>query len=58
MEEDNHFFINIQRLKKAETVEFVEAYSKINEFFRKIIKLLNKASKKDCTDICYKQALA
>ena len=58
MEEDNHFFINIQRLKTAETAEFVESYSKINEFFRKIIKLLDRASKKDCTDICYRQALA
>lgn len=58
MEEDNHFFINIQRLKKAKTDEFIESYSRINEFFRKIIKLLSRASKKDCTDICYKQALA
>lgn len=57
METDSYFFINIQRLKKAETPEFRVSYERINEFFRKIIKLLNKASKKSKDDTFYKQAL-
>lgn len=57
METDSNFFINIQRLKKAETPEFQGSYERINEFFRKIIKLLNKASQKNEQDIFYRQAL-
>lgn len=58
LEEDSHFFINIQKLKKAETPEFQGSYERINDFFRKIIKLLDKASAKSVSDIFYKQALA
>lgn len=57
METDSNFFINIQRLKKATTPEFSGSYERLNEFFRKIIKLLNKASQKNNKDIFYKQAL-
>ena len=57
METDSYFFINIQRLKKAATPEFLNSYDRLNEFFRKIIKLLNKASQKNNNDIFYKQAL-
>jgi hypothetical protein len=57
LEKDSHFFINIQRLKKAETPEFKGSYQRINDFFRNIIKLLDKASQKNNTDIFYKQAL-
>lgn len=57
METDSKFFINIQRLKKAETLEFQGSYEKINELFRKIIKLLDKASQKSTADLFFKQAL-
>lgn len=57
METDSNFFINIQRLKKAETPEFQNSYFRINDLFRKIIKLLDKASEKNGADIFYKQAL-
>lgn len=58
METDNKFFINIQRLKAAETLEFQGSYEKINKLFRKIIKLLDKASQKSTKDLLFKQALA
>lgn len=57
IETDSKFFINIQRLKKAETPEFQESYESINTFFRKIIKLLNRATQNNTNDICYRQAL-
>lgn len=57
METDSKFFINIQRLKTAETLEFQDSYEKINKLFRKIIKLLDKASQKSTTDLLFKQAL-
>ncbi len=57
LDKDSHFFINLQRLKKATTPEFRCSYEKINEYFRKIIKLLDKAKKKNESDICYRQAL-
>lgn len=57
IETDSKFFINIQRLKKAETPEFQESYESINTFFRKIIKLLNRATQNNINDICYRQAL-
>lgn len=57
LDKDSHFFINLQRLKKATTPEFRNSYEKINEYFRKIIKLLDKAVKKNESDICYRQAL-
>lgn len=57
LDEDSHFFINLQRLKKTAIPEFAGSYEKIHEYFRKIIKLLDKAEKKDKTDTFYKQAL-
>lgn len=57
LNKDSHFFINLQRLKKATIPEFRNSYQRINEYFRKIIKLLDKARDKDERDICYKQAL-
>ena len=57
LDEDSHFFINLQRLKRTTIPEFVDSYEKIHEFFRKIIKLLDKARSKDHTDTFYKQAL-
>lgn len=57
LEEDSHFFINLQRLKKTAVLEFAGSYEKIHKYFRKIIKLLDKAKYKDTTDIFYKQAL-
>lgn len=57
LDEDSHFFINLQRLKKTAIPEFVGSYEKIHKYFRKIIKLLNKAERKDKSDTFYKQAL-
>ena len=57
LDEDSHFFINLQRLKKTSVPEFTSSYEKIHEYFRKIIKLLDKAGSKDRTDNFYKQAL-
>lgn len=58
LEEDSHFFINLQRLKKTTVSEFTDSYAKIREYFRKIIKLLDRAEKRDTADVFYKQALA
>ena len=53
LDEDSHFFINLQRLKKTSIPEFMDSYEKIHEYFRKIIKLLDKAGSKDRTDTFY-----
>ena len=57
LNEDSHFFINLQRLKNTTVPEFTGSYERIHDFFRKIIKLRDKAERKDNTDIFYKQAL-
>lgn len=57
LDEDSHFFINLQRLKKTAIPEFQQSYEKIHEYFRKIIKLLATAEKKDASDTFYRQAL-
>ena len=57
LDKDSHFFINLQRLKKTTVPEFKASYEKINEYFRKVIKLLDRTESKDQQDICYKQAL-
>ena len=57
LNEDSHFFINLQRLKKTDVPEFVKSYEKIHDYFRKIIKLLDKAEKKTKKDTFYRQAL-
>ncbi len=57
LDEDSHFFINLQRLKKTTVPEFAESYKTIHEYFRKIIKLLDKAKKKATADSFYRQAL-
>ena len=57
LDEDSHFFINLQRLKKTTISEFAKSYERIHDFFRTIIKLLDKAEKKDKSDTFYKEAL-
>ena len=57
LNEDSHFFINVQRLKKATTPEFLESYERIRNHFNRIIKLLDKATKKHVSDTFYRQAL-
>lgn len=52
---DSHFFINILRLKKAQTLEFLESYEKINKFFDEIIILLQNSKQK--YDKFYRAAL-
>ena len=36
LDEDSHFFINLQRLKKTTVPEFLYSYERIHEYFRKI----------------------
>lgn len=57
LDKDNVFFINIQRLKVATTPEFQNSYDNINDFFRKIIKLLDRADEKCEKDTCFRAAL-
>lgn len=57
LDEDSHFFINLQRLKKTEIPEFIHSYDKIHDYFRQIIKLLDRAEAKSSSDTYYKQAL-
>lgn len=57
LKEDSHFFINIQRLKETHVPEFVHSYDSIHDHFREIIKLLEKARRKDKTDIFFKSAV-
>lgn len=57
LDEDSHFFINLQRLKKTTIPEFINSYEKIRDYFRTIIKLLDQAKNRDISDVFYKQAL-
>lgn len=57
LKEDSHFFINIQRLKETHVSEFIHSYDRIHDYFRRIIKLLEKARRKDKTDIFFKTAV-
>lgn len=52
---DSNFFINLLILKKAKTPEFQKAHNRINEFFRKIMVLLDSSTQKN--DKLYKVAL-
>lgn len=57
LDKDNAFFINIQRLKETTTPEFKGSYERINDFFRKIIKLLDRAKQKNVKDTYFRAAL-
>lgn len=52
---DSPFFINLLRLKVNQTQEFQGAYERINEFYRKIMVLLDASNSKQ--DILYRKAL-
>ena len=56
LDKDNAFFINIQRLKETTTPEFEGSYERINDFFRKIIKLLDRAEQKNVKDTYFRAA--
>lgn len=56
LDKDNAFFINIQRLKETTTPEFEGSYERINDFFRKIIKLLERAEQKNVKDTYFRAA--
>lgn len=47
IDEDSHFFINIKRLKQTDIPEFIGAYNKINEYFRRIGLLLKLSNIND-----------
>lgn len=57
LDSDSYFFINIQRLKQTTIPEFTDSHNTIHSFFRRLIKLLDKAKIKDARDICYRRAL-
>lgn len=57
IDKDSHYFINLVRLKKAQTPEFRYAYQRINDYFTGIATLLNVAEKKDRSDKFYREAL-
>ena len=46
MNKDSHFFINLLRLKKAKTPEFANAYKRINDFFGRLMLLLDGSKEK------------
>ena len=52
---DSPFFINLLRLKVNQTQEFQGSYERINEFYRKIMVLLDASNSKQ--DILYRKAL-
>ena len=56
LDKDNAFFINIQRLKETTTPEFEGSYKRINDFFQKIIKLLDRAEQKSIKDTYFRAA--
>ena len=46
MNKDSHFFINLLRLKRAKTPEFANAYKRINDFFGRLMLLLDGSKEK------------
>ncbi len=54
---DSNFCINILRLKEANTPEFLGSYQKINDFFGKIMLLLENAKDKNDKDVFYRNAV-
>ncbi|MCM1496105.1 MAG: hypothetical protein NC089_09955 [Bacteroides sp.] len=55
IDRDSHFFINVLRLKQAQTPEFAGSYERINDFFGKIMILLQNSNQKN--DKLYRNAL-
>jgi hypothetical protein len=53
---DSNFFINIVRLKSAQTPEFKNSYENINKFFNQIATLLEAADSNYLTDKLYNTA--
>ncbi len=58
LDHDSNFFINILRLKNTTTPEFLNSYNNINDYYRKIILLLDNADLDTKKDLCYKKALS
>ena len=56
LDHDSNFFVNILRLKEAKTPEFSESYKRINDYYRKIIMLLDNADSNSNDDICFRNA--
>ena len=52
---DSNFFINILRLKKTKTPEFLQSYNNINNYYRDIMTLLDLSKVPD--DKLYREAL-
>ncbi len=55
LDSDSHFFINVIRLKNAETQEFKVAYEHLNQFFSEIALILDLSNEEG--DIFYNNAL-
>lgn len=53
---DNHFFVNVNLLKKSRNPIFIEAYNRLNAFFTDIATLLDAADVPSITDKMYKAA--
>ena len=53
---DNHFFVNIIRMKETTIPEFKEAYQHLRDYFTNIAKLLNIARTPSQTDKIYRSA--
>ena len=56
LDKDSNFFINVVRLKKAKTPEFVVAYQHLNQYFTDIAILLHNADSPDMRDPMYRSA--
>ena len=56
LEVDSHFFINLQRLKQTKVPEFIHSYEKIQNYFGKIIKLLQASKAQNLSDLFYRNA--
>ena len=56
LDKDSNFFINVIRLKKTKTPEFVAAYQHLNQYFTDIAILLHNADSPDMRDPFYRSA--
>lgn len=58
LEKDSAFFINVQRLKKTEVLEFIHSYERIRNSFTSIATIPEAADSKERSDKFFRAALA